>query len=54
MSWDTEQSRQNYQQIVHFTQNFKHFLYEKRFKLRTDHKTIVFMPNTNKAITPQF
>jgi hypothetical protein len=40
--------------IVHFTQHFKHFLYGTRFKLRTDHKAIVFMMTTKKPITPQF
>ena len=40
--------------IYYFTQNFKHFLYGKRFLLRTDHKAITFMLNTKNPITPQF
>jgi len=40
--------------IFYFTQHFKHYLYGKRFKLRTDHKAITFMLKTKKPITPQF
>ena len=40
--------------IYYFTQHFKHFLYGKRFLLRTDHKAITFMMTTKNAITPQF
>ena len=40
--------------IFYFTQHFKHYLYGKRFNLRTDHKAIVFMLKTKKLITPQF
>ena len=40
--------------IVYFTEHFKHYLYGKKFNLRTDHKAIVFMLKTKKAITPQF
>ena len=40
--------------IYHFTQSFKHYLYGKRFTLRTDHKAITFMIKTKKPITAQF
>jgi len=40
--------------IYYFTQHFKHFLYGKRFLLRTDHKAITFMMTTKNPITPQF
>jgi len=40
--------------IYYFTQHFKHFLYGKKFLLRTDHKAITFMLTTKKPITPQF
>ena len=40
--------------IYYFCNHFKHYLYGKRFLLRTDHKAITFMMNTNKPITPQF
>ena len=40
--------------IYYFTQHFKHFLYGKKFLLRTDHKAITFMMTTKNPITPQF
>jgi transposase InsO family protein len=40
--------------IYYFTQHFKHYLYGKRFKLRTDHKAITFMLTTKNPITAQF
>ena len=40
--------------IYYFTQHFKHYLYGKRFTLRTDHKAITFMLTTKKPITSQF
>lgn len=40
--------------IYYFTQHFKHYLYGKKFRLRTDHKAITFMLKTKKPITPQF
>ena len=33
---------------------FKEYLYGKRFTIRTDHKALVFMNTTKKAISPQF
>jgi RNase H-like domain found in reverse transcriptase/Reverse transcriptase (RNA-dependent DNA polymerase)/Integrase core domain/Integrase zinc binding domain len=40
--------------VFHFTQHFKHYLYGKRFILRTDHRAITFMMTTRKPITAQF
>ena len=40
--------------IYFFTQHFKHYLYGKKFTLRTDHKAITFMITTKKPITAQF
>ena len=40
--------------IYYFCQHFNHYLYGKRFKLRTDHKAITFMLHTKKPITAQF
>jgi len=40
--------------IYFFCIHFKHYLYGKRFTLRTDHKAITFMLSTKKPITPQF
>jgi len=40
--------------IYFFTQHFKHYLYGKKFLLRTDHKAIKFMLTTKNPITPQF
>jgi len=40
--------------IYYFTQHFKHYLYGKRFVLRTDHKALTFMLTTKKPITAQF
>ena len=40
--------------IYYFAQHFKHYLYGKRFQLRTDHKAITFMMTTKKPITAQF
>ena len=40
--------------VFHFTQHFKHYLYGKRFILRTDHRAITFMLTTRKPITAQF
>ena len=40
--------------IYFFCQHFNHYLYGKRFKLRTDHKAITFMTKTKKPITAQF
>ena len=40
--------------IYYFTQHFKHYLYGKKFTLRTDHKAITFMIATKKTITAQF
>ena len=40
--------------IYYFCNYFKHYLYGRRFVLRTDHKAITFMLNTKKPITAQF
>ena len=40
--------------IYYFCQHFNHYLYGKRFRLRTDHKAITFMLSTKKPITTQF
>ena len=40
--------------IYYFCQHFNHYLYGKRFTLRTDHKAITFMLKTKNPITPQF
>lgn len=40
--------------IYYFTIHFKHYLYGKKFVLRTDHKAITFMLNTKNPLTPQF
>jgi transposase InsO family protein/predicted aspartyl protease len=40
--------------IFYFCQHFNHYLYGKRFKLRTDHKAITFMFHTKKPLTAQF
>ena len=40
--------------IYHFCVHFSHYLYGKRFTLRTDHKAITFMLTTKKMITPHF
>jgi hypothetical protein len=40
--------------IYYFCQHFNHYLYGKRFTLRTDHKAITFMLSTKKPITTQF
>ena len=40
--------------VFYFTNKFKHYLYGKRFRLRTDHKAITFMVKTKKPITAQF
>ena len=40
--------------IYYFCQHFNHYLYGKRFTLRTDHKAITFMLSTKKPITSQF
>jgi len=40
--------------IYYFCIHFKHYLYGRRFILRTDHKAITFMLNTKKPITSQF
>jgi len=40
--------------IYYFCQHFSHYLYGKRFTLRTDHKAVTFMLKTKKPITSQF
>ena len=40
--------------IYYFCQYFNHYLYGRRFTLRTDHKAITFMMSTKKPITAQF
>ena len=40
--------------IHYFCQHFNHYLYGRRFTLRTDHKAITFMLKTKKPITTQF
>ena len=40
--------------IYYFCQHFNHYLYGKKFTLRTDHKAITFMMTTKKPITAQF
>lgn len=40
--------------IYYFCQHFNHYLYGRRFTLRTDHKAITFMLTTKKPITAQF
>ena len=40
--------------IFYFCQHFNHYLYGKKFKLRTDHKAITFMFRTKKPLTAQF
>lgn len=40
--------------IYYFCQHYNHYLYGKRFRLRTDHKAITFMLKTKNPITAQF
>ena len=40
--------------IYYFVNHFKHYLYGKKFRVRTDHKAITFMTKTKKPITAQF
>jgi len=40
--------------IYYFVNNFKHYLYGKKFVVRTDHKAITFMIKTKKPLTAQF
>ena len=40
--------------IYYFCNHFRHYLYGKRFVLRTDHRAITFMLTTKKPITSQF
>lgn len=40
--------------IYYFCNHFSHYLYGKKFTLRTDHKAITFMLTTKKPITTQF
>ena len=40
--------------VYYFCVHFKHYLYGRRFTLRTDHKAITFMLNTKKPVTSQF
>lgn len=40
--------------IFYFVNNFKHYLYGRRFIVRTDHKAITFMVKTKKPLTAQF
>ena len=40
--------------IYYFTLHFKHYLYGKRFRVRTNHKAITFIVNIKKLISPQF
>ena len=40
--------------IYYFCQHFNHYLYGRRFTLRTDHKAITFMLSTKNPITAQF
>ena len=39
---------------IFFTQHFKHYLYGKKFILRTAHNDITFIMTTKKLITAQF
>ena len=40
--------------IHEYVTYFRQYLYGKAFVVRTDHKALVFMQNTKKAISPQF
>ena len=40
--------------VYYFCQHFNHYLYGKKFKLRTDHKALTFMTKTKKPVTAQF
>ena len=40
--------------IYYFCQHFNHYLYGKKFLLRTDHKALTFMVKTKKPIMAQF
>ena len=40
--------------IHEYVSYFKEYLYGKKFIIRTDHKALVFMNTTKKAISPQF
>ena len=40
--------------IYHFVNHFKHYLYGRKFTVRTDHKAITFMIKTKKPLTAQF
>ena len=40
--------------IYYFCQHYNHYLYGRRFRLRTDHKAITFMLKTKNPITAQF
>ena len=40
--------------VYYFSQHFNHYLYGRRFTLRTDHKAITFMTQTKKPITSQY
>ena len=40
--------------IYYFVNHFKHYLYGRRFKVRTDHKAITFMMKTKIHLTAQF
>ena len=40
--------------VYYFCMHFKHYLYGRRFTLRTDHKALTFMMTTKKPITSQF
>ena len=47
-------TRKEFLAIYFFCNHFQHYLYGKKFLLRTDHKAITFMLNTKKPLTPQF
>ena len=40
--------------VHEFIMYFRHYLYGKKFLVRTDHKALTYMTKTNKPISPQF
>ena len=40
--------------MYNFVDHFKHYLYGRKFKVRTDYKAITFMFGTKKPLTAQF
>ena len=40
--------------VYYFVNQFKHYLYGRRFRVRTDHKAITYLMKTKKPISAQF